>query len=76
MILAVVSPLAYSLGGYDIDPSDTRCDGFPILPIKTIEGSCAGLVLSEEDKDEEGEVLNTPGIYWPLKIPMTFILLI
>lgn len=52
--------MLYALGGYDIDPSDTRCGGFPLLPISTIKGSCAGLVLSGEDQDERGRSIKYP----------------
>jgi len=48
------------VGGYNIDPHDVSCAGFPDMPIKTLKGTCAGLVLTAEDKDSDGNSLKYP----------------
>ena len=42
--------------GYLFDPNDTSCDGFPMLQVQTMKGTCLGMVLSRESaKDTEAD---------------------
>lgn len=48
------SKLSLDSSGYLYDPTDTSCDGFPMLQVETMPGTCLGLVLGRDQaKDLE-----------------------